>query len=44
MAEEARGKGVGTRLMEDVIKASEATEIWTLQSQVFPKSSESAPS
>lgn len=37
IAEEARGKGVGTRLMEDVIKASEAAGIWTLQSQVFPE-------
>lgn len=37
IAEEARGKGVGTRLMEDVIQASEAAGIWTLQSQVFPE-------
>ena len=37
IAEEARGKGVGTRLMEDVITASEAAGIWTLQSQVFPE-------
>lgn len=37
IAKEARGKGVGTRLMEDVIKASEAAGIWTLQSQVFPE-------
>jgi len=37
IAEEARGKGVGTRLMDDVIQASEAAGIWTLQSQVFPE-------
>jgi len=37
IAEEARGKGVGTRLMEDVIATSEAAGIWTLQSQVFPE-------
>ncbi len=37
IAEEVRGKGVGTRLMEDVIATSEAAGIWTLQSQVFPE-------
>jgi len=37
IAEEARGKGVGTRLMEDVIESSEVAGIWTLQSQVFPE-------
>ena len=37
IAEEARGKGVGTRLMEDVIATSETAGIWTLQSQVFPE-------
>ena len=32
-----RGKGVGKRLMEHLIKSSEENEIWTLQAGVFPE-------
>lgn len=36
-----RGKGVGNRLMESLIKESEQNGIWTLQSGVFPENKES---
>jgi L-amino acid N-acyltransferase YncA len=36
-----RGKGVGTRLIESLIKESEQSGIWTLQSGVFPENKES---
>lgn len=35
IAENHRGKGVGKILMENVIKESEANDIWTLQSGMF---------
>lgn len=31
------GKGIGSTLMEEVIKSSEENGIWTLQSSVFPE-------
>ena len=31
------GKGIGTRLMEEVIQSSELNGIWTLYSSVFPE-------
>jgi L-amino acid N-acyltransferase YncA len=33
----ARGRGVGRRLLEAVIEASEAAGIWTLQASIFPE-------
>jgi L-amino acid N-acyltransferase YncA len=32
-----RGKGVGKKLMQALIKASEAENLWTLQSGIFPQ-------
>lgn len=37
VAEAARGRGVGTRLMAALIDASEAAGVWTLQAAVFPE-------
>jgi len=37
VAADARGQGVGDRLMADLIAASEACGIWTLQSSIFPE-------
>jgi len=34
---DARGRGVGKKLMEVLIPASEAVGIWTLQSGIFPQ-------
>jgi L-amino acid N-acyltransferase YncA len=36
-----RGKGVGSRLMDSLIKESERSGIWTLQAGVFPENKES---
>ena len=41
IAEEARGKGVGKRLLEHLITESEKEGLWTLQSGVFPTNSAS---
>jgi L-amino acid N-acyltransferase YncA len=38
---EARGRGVGTALLREVIEASEAAGIWTLQTSVFPENAAS---
>lgn len=35
IAEQARGQGVGSKLMEALIEASEANGIWTLQAGIF---------
>ena len=35
IAEQARGQGVGSNLMEALIEASEANGIWTLQAGIF---------
>lgn len=32
-----RSKGVGNRLMQDLIKSSEQNNIWTLQAGIFPE-------
>jgi len=32
-----QGRGVGSKLMEELIKESEANGIWTLQSGIFPE-------
>jgi L-amino acid N-acyltransferase YncA len=37
LAPEARGRGVGTRLMERAIASSEAYGIWTLYAAMFPE-------
>lgn len=37
VAHDARGRGVGRLLMEELIAASEASGIWTLQTSVFPE-------
>ena len=37
VAAEARGKGVGAELMRQLIAASEAAGIWTLQASIFPE-------
>lgn len=37
VGQNARGKGVGTFLLQALIKISEQHNIWTLQSGVFPK-------
>ena len=37
VAETARGKGIGKRLMAELIRHSEQNEIWTLQAGIFPE-------
>src|SRR5438132_7266086 len=37
IAARARGRGVGTKLMDALIAASEAAGIWTLQASIFPE-------
>ena len=37
VAERARGRGVGRALLEELIRRSEATGIWTLQAGIFPE-------
>ena len=37
VAAKARGKQVGTLLLQELIKRSEQTGIWTLQSGIFPE-------
>ena len=37
VAAAARGKGVGGRLLADLVVASEAAGIWTLQAGIFPE-------
>jgi phosphinothricin acetyltransferase len=37
IAAEARGQGVGSRLLEALILRSEANDIWTLQAGIFPE-------
>jgi phosphinothricin acetyltransferase len=37
VAAEARGRGVGHRLLEELIGQSEAAGIWTLQASIFPE-------
>ena len=38
---EARGKGVGTRLLQELISASEKEGFWTLQAGIFPENQSS---
>jgi phosphinothricin acetyltransferase len=37
VTEQARGKGVGSALLEQLIKESEQAGIWTLQASIFPE-------
>ena len=37
VGKKARGKGVGKKLLQTLIVASEAEGIWTLESQIFPE-------
>jgi phosphinothricin acetyltransferase len=41
IAESARGRGVGRRLLEALIERSEAAGIWTLQAGIFPENESS---
>jgi phosphinothricin acetyltransferase len=37
VAADARGRGVGRRLLEELVRASEDARVWTLQAGVFPE-------
>jgi L-amino acid N-acyltransferase YncA len=37
VAEDARGRGVGGRLLQALVEATEAAGIWTLQAGIFPE-------
>jgi len=37
VAREARGKGVGKKMLEALIKESEKNNLWTLQAGIFPE-------
>jgi phosphinothricin acetyltransferase len=37
VAADARGRGVGTTLLEELVARSEAAGLWTLQSGIFPE-------
>lgn len=41
VAEDARGRGVGRRLLEELVRASEEAGIWTLQAGIFPENTAS---
>jgi L-amino acid N-acyltransferase YncA len=41
VAESARGRGIGARLMAELIADSEAEGIWTLQAGIFPENTAS---
>ena len=37
VSQDARGHGVGRRLLEELVRASEQAGIWTLQAGIFPE-------
>lgn len=37
VAEEARGQGIGGKLMKELVECSEAEGLWTLQASIFPE-------
>jgi L-amino acid N-acyltransferase YncA len=37
VAEDARGQGVGQRLLEELVVSTEAAGIWTIQTGIFPE-------
>ncbi len=41
VAEHARGRGVGRRLLEALVASTEAAGIWTIQSGIFPENTAS---
>jgi L-amino acid N-acyltransferase YncA len=41
VATSARGKGIGKRLLAELVRHSEQNEIWTLQAGIFPENSAS---
>ncbi|HEV8357787.1 MAG TPA: GNAT family N-acetyltransferase [Gemmatimonadales bacterium] len=41
VAGRARGQGIGRRLLEELIRQSEAAGIWTLQASIFPENAAS---
>jgi len=41
VAEHARGRGVGHRLLEALVASTEAAGIWTIQSGIFPENTAS---
>jgi phosphinothricin acetyltransferase len=41
VAERARGAGVGLSLLRELVRASEAAGVWTLQAGIFPENAAS---
>jgi L-amino acid N-acyltransferase YncA len=37
VSERARGKGVGTQLLTELVRRAEAAGIWTIQTSIFPE-------
>ncbi len=37
VAEEARGQGVGKALIQRLVQSTEAGDVWTLQTGIFPE-------
>jgi phosphinothricin acetyltransferase len=41
VAERARGQGIGAQLLKELVRASEAAGVWTLQAGIFPENAAS---
>jgi phosphinothricin acetyltransferase len=41
VAADARGRGVGRRLLEELVRSSEEAGVWTLQAGIFPENTAS---